>query len=266
MPEGDVEAVSAGSPPEQHTAPEEGSPAEEAAADRSVDLATAANTSASSPPASPPPAPSPPKQRTKLFFDASSDEDEDVQQSGPSRAGPSSDAMDVDPAVATDDDDGEDEVDDWRAKDAKLDAEMLDQIERIDAACRTPPGATATKRSKPSTSSKGPGSSVTAKARAVKLDDSDSDIEYVAGHTGFTPTKKDGNRSKGQVKAAFNFGKPVKKEAAVMPKEPVESDLQRRKRLARELREGQCHSAHLPHGPSVDPACNESRLPLARRG
>lgn len=232
MPKGDAECVTAGASPEIAEAPKRDVMAAE---EPSADLAT--TVPVGSPPASPPPSPSLPKPRTKLFFDESSDEDADGQQSGPSRAGPSSDAMDLDLPTATDDDEGEDEAADWRAEDAKLDAEMLDQIERIDAACRTPPKAATTKRPKVAASSKKLGSSVATKARAVKLDDSDSDIEFVAGHTGFTPTKKDDTRIKGQ-KAGFNFGKPVKREPVAVSKEPVESDIQRRKRLARELREG----------------------------
>lgn len=236
MSEGDAELVDVGSPLEQLTRPLNDSPAMASCTDHAA--TTAGPFVAGSPPGSPPPPPSPSKQRVKLFFDESSDEDDDGQQSGQSQAGPSSEAaMDVDPPTATDDDEGEDEVDDWRSKDAKLDAEMLDQIKLIDAACKTPPKV-AVKRLRAPTSSKELESSMAVKAQAVKLDDSDSDIEFVAGHTGFTPTKKDGIRIKSQLKSTFNFGKPARKEPFDQPKEPVESDLQRRKRLAKELREG----------------------------
>lgn len=141
-----------------------------------------------------------------------------------------------------DEDEGEDEVgaaaaDDWRAQDAQVDAAMVDEIERIDAACRTPSSA------RPAASSS---SRPAAQSRVVQLDDdSDDDIEYVAGHSGFTPVKSSGSsRVKGRgppaarPKGAF-FCLPVKKEPAVSsPAAPVESDIKKRKRLARELREG----------------------------
>lgn len=183
---------------------------------------------------SPSTAPSPVKEKVKLFFDESSEDD----------AGPSSErAMDVDRASSSGEDELDDENDkDWRAEDAEMDADILEQISKIDAVYKKAPArpaASSSRQPKASTSK------ATTKVHTLQ-EDSDSDIEYVSGHSGLTPVKE--SKKKGAVKGGIKgrsstfgikgFGSKVKREEPKVEGAPTESEPKRRRRLQKEMREG----------------------------